>query len=205
MAKLPGGLLTSPRGKIGGVVGSVWKGIAYIREYVIPSNPKTTSQTLTRNKFGDLVRLAQTILGAVLQPYWDPLVQRNSGFAHFVGVNRPLYTTRGNYSSVQISRGTLEGAVITTCTLAAGVVTVAWDPDVLGNGANTDRAVCVVYDKLNNVAFTEQVDQRENGESNITVGLGRTNTNLQAWLFFVNSVSPALFTKASYSDWSAVT
>lgn len=203
MAKIPGGLLTSPRGKVGGIVGSVWKGIAYIREYVIPSNPKTVSQTLTRNKFGDLVRLAQTILGGVLQPYWDKFVQKNSGFAHFVGVNRSLYTTRGTYSSVQVARGTLEGSLITVCTFLVDTVTVTWDPTILGNGLAGDRAVAIIYDKLNNVSFVVQGALRSFGSIDVVVGTGRTLTNLQAWLFFVNSTSNP--TKVSYSDWSAVT
>jgi len=36
-----------------------WKGIAYSRRYVVPSNPKSTEQTLTRNTFKFLNALYQ--------------------------------------------------------------------------------------------------------------------------------------------------
>ena len=53
MAKVKGPLLSlSATGQIGqSHVYASWRGVPYARRYVVPANPRTTAQTLTRNTF----------------------------------------------------------------------------------------------------------------------------------------------------------
>jgi len=198
MAKIPSGILGPPRGKIGSVVGASWKGIAYIRAYVIPANPKTAAQVATRALFADLVVLAQQVLGAVLQPFWDPFVVRNSGFAHFIGVNRPLYTSQEVYTAVKMAQGTLEGQIIDGALYSASNVDVSWTSAPQGNGAGTDKMIAVVFDEVNKVAFVNTSAIRSAEGVTVAVGAGRTAANLNVWLFCTDSLTAP--TQVSVSD-----
>lgn len=95
MAKLSGPLLSlGARGQIGKtLVSSRWKGIPYMRQYVVPANPQTTAQTETRTTFTMLNGLwlaspalfrAPWTINAVGQKYTD----RNKLLAENVGVLR---------------------------------------------------------------------------------------------------------------------
>jgi hypothetical protein len=202
MAKIPAGILGRVSGKVGDVVGASWKGIAYIRQFVIPANPNTVDQQAERTLFADLVAMAKTLLGNVLQVYWDPFLKKNSGWAHFIGINRKLYTTSGDYSTVHISEGILEGSVMTGAVYAAGDVAITFSTTAVGNGSATDVACLYVYDKVNKVGFFDDSSARSGGTAGVTVGVGRTAANLCAYLFFVDSNSDP--TMVSYSDYHAV-
>lgn len=49
---------------------SKWKGRPYVRQYVIPGNPKTAGQTLTRNTFA-FANSVWKIGGSLLRAPWD--------------------------------------------------------------------------------------------------------------------------------------
>jgi hypothetical protein len=187
MAKTPAGVLGPFSGKVGNVVGSSWKGIRYIRQYVIPANPDTDAQKAERGLFADLVSLASAALGPVLQVFWDPFLRDTSGWAHFIGYNRKLYTTTDDYSTVILSKGTLEGAVITTCTYIGNQVTVAWSESVLGNGALTDAACVFIYDEEHKVGWFDGSNTRDDELAAINIGTGRTYSKINVWLFFADS------------------
>jgi len=72
MAKVTAPLLSfGGLGTIGKVaVYSKWKGRPYVRQYVIPGNPKTAGQTLTRNTFG-WANSVWKIGGSLLRAPWD--------------------------------------------------------------------------------------------------------------------------------------
>lgn len=200
MAKIPAGILGRIIGKVGDVVGASWKGIPYIRQYVIPANPNTDAQKAERDLFRDIVYIAKTLLGPVLQVFWDPFLRQNSGWAQFIGETRKVYLEEGTYDNVLIARGTLEGSIITTAGYLGGNVSFVWGPTVLGNGSPDDAACVFVYDMENKVGFFQATDVRSDASSVLAVGAGRTVANLQAWLFFADSGTAP--TKLSYSDWA---
>lgn len=202
MGKIPAGILGRVSGKVGDVVGASWKGIAYIRQYVIPANPNTAAQQAERTLFGDLVWMAKATLGPVLQIFWDPFLRANSGWAHFIGLNRKLYLTQDDYSTIQLASGTLEGQVITTAVYTGADVAVVWDPQTFGNGDAADKACCFIYDKVNKVGFFNGTVNRSVGSAIITVGSDRTVGDLNAWLFFSDHETAP--TKISYSDYNQV-
>jgi hypothetical protein len=203
MAKIPSGILGKISGKVGNVVGASWKGIAYIRAYVIPANPDTESQKAERGLFADLVALGHACLGSVIQPFWDPFLRGISGWSKFVGVNRKLYTAEDDYSPVKLATGTREGAVIAAAVYTSPNVAVSWDETVLGNGALTDDACVFIYDEVNKVGFFSSAVTRDDEASVINVGAGRAAANLNAWLFFVDDKDAPL--SVSDSDHAQVT
>ena len=184
MAIIPSGILSHPKGKIGEVVGATWKGIKYIRSYVIPSNPNTTAQIVVRTKFATIVKMAKALLGGVLQPYWDPFLKSNSGWAEFIGRAMKDMTVIGDFNLVKIAEGSLENTPILTAVYAGTDVTITWDESVLSNGALTDGAIAFVYDAFNGVGFVNGSATRDDETVNVTVGSGRASTYLHAYLFF---------------------
>lgn len=203
MAKIPSGILGAISGRIGNVVGSSWKGINYIRSYVIPGNPNTVAQQTERTQFAMIVRVAKTVLGSIIQVFWDPFIKSNSGWAHFIGINRGLVTDVAHPEVMHMSEGTLEGDIVTGATLAGTDVTVTWAGVPLGNGQLTDPAIVVIYDALNDVAFTDASVTRTDGTVDVAVGAGRNAVFLFAWLLFADHLTTPL--AVSYSDSSLVT
>lgn len=202
MAKIAAGALSHPSGKFGSLVGATWKGIPYIREYVIPANPNTAAQHTQRNWFTVVVRIAKALLGSVLQPFWDPFIKKNSGYAAFIGRALTDMSDMIDLAGIKIADGSLESTVITGATYAGSNVTITWDETVLGNGALTDMAGAFVYDAINGVGFFNGTATRDDETVNVTVGAGRAAGNLHAWLFFADDgTSP---TKVSISDYSTV-
>ena len=202
MARIPAGILGRVSGKVGDVVGATWKGIPYIRQYVIPANPNTALQQTERSLFADLVSLAKAALGPVLQPFWDPFLKSNSGWAHFIGINRLLYSTADDYSTVHMAEGQLEGSLMTSCMYGAGSVDCLFSTGVLGNGDANDDACFFVYDEEHKVGFFSASTKRSSGACSVPVGTGRTAAKLNAWLFFVDDKNNP--TMVSYSDHSDV-
>lgn len=87
MAKVTGPLFSmSASGTVGkAITFSTWKGIAYVREYFIPSNPQSTQQTNVRLAMAILVAYWQ-VFGAPGQLIWNDFASGTgmSGFNQFV-------------------------------------------------------------------------------------------------------------------------
>jgi len=76
------------------VVFSKWKGRPYVRQFVVPGNPKSAGQTLTRNAFA-FSGQTWKVAGPLLQAPWDRfavgqvITGRNHFMGRFVAENRP--------------------------------------------------------------------------------------------------------------------
>jgi len=202
MAKIPAGILGRISGKVGDVVGASWKGIAYIRQYVIPANPNTPAQQVERTAFADLVSMAKTLLGSVLQPYWDPFIKNNSGWARFIGLNRKLYTTPDDYSTVHVAEGILEGAVIATAIYISPDLAITWGTGAVGNGQATDDVCIFCYDSVNKVGFFDDTQERSAGSGGMDIGAGRVAANLELYVFLTDDKADP--TMISFSDYHVV-
>ena len=84
-----GGVLGTTRGKVGNVVFSTWKGINTVRAKVDPANPQTQAQQENRTDFGNLAKVGSDLNLPLLQPYWDWVEDKESGFNTFVKENMP--------------------------------------------------------------------------------------------------------------------
>ena len=148
-AVLTQGLMGPASGKVGPFVGGKWKSINYVRGYVVPSNPNTPAQQAVRAKFAQLVKNGRSLLPTLLQPFWDPFQSAMSGFNAWISQNYSLADTAGIIDETAImAKGTLEGAVITSCTYDSGTGTTicSFNSTPSGNGLSTDNANIMFYD-----------------------------------------------------------
>lgn len=87
MAKLTGPLLSfGAKGSIGKtLVASKWRGVPYARQYVVPSNPQTTAQMVTRRTFA-LLREMWKLAPSALLDTWNAFAQGRP----FTGMNKEV-------------------------------------------------------------------------------------------------------------------
>lgn len=123
MAKVKSPLLSiGASGQIGSSqVYGVWRGVPYVRQHVVPSNPRTTGQTTTRNAFSALAALWKLMPALSQAPFakaaqGKPLTDRNSLMKTNLGALRgqPDMT---NWTG---SPGAFGGFPITAIAAAAG-------------------------------------------------------------------------------------
>lgn len=93
MGKIPQGILGGVSGKVGGVVGSSWKGINVIKTKPLSvSNPKTAGQVAQRSAFSEVVSVATDNLAIICKPLWDRFASKQSGYNAFVQKNIGKFT-----------------------------------------------------------------------------------------------------------------
>lgn len=124
-----------------------WKGIAYSRRYVIPSNPRSTEQTLTRNTFKFLNALYQVSPSDFRAPWAEavkgrPLTDRNLFLQKNNGLLREEVTLEGMIGSPG-AKGGLPASVVLTETTTTIVATIA-APTSLPSGWSVKQGVIAV-------------------------------------------------------------
>lgn len=126
MAKVTAPLLSfGARGTIAKVqTYATWRGVAYARRHVIPANPKTTGQVLTRDIFSAL-ELRWKQAGPIMRAPWDRFAvgQKFVGRNAYLGKN--IAATRGdvnmaNYIGSPAAKGGLPPTSLVLTTVAAG-------------------------------------------------------------------------------------
>lgn len=115
------------RGKIAdSMVFSNWRGVPYVRRFVIPGNPKTTGQVLTRDIFRNMeLRWKQG--GPLLRAVWDRFAvgQKFVGRNSYLGKN--IAVLRGDllmtdYVGSPGAKGGLPPASLVLATVAANTI-----------------------------------------------------------------------------------
>lgn len=92
MGKIKRGILGGFSGKVANVVGSAWKGIAYMKSLPLSvANPKTAAQVAQRTKFANVTEFGSSILSAIIKPLWDRFASQMSGYNDFVRTNINLF------------------------------------------------------------------------------------------------------------------
>ncbi len=151
MAKIPQGILGGISGKIGGVVGSSWKGINVIKTKPLSvANPQTAGQVAQRTLFGNTVLFATLILATVIKPLWDRFASKQSGFNAFIQANIAYFENEvPEYDSgFAISKGKMDATPINTFIKKTPIAgwTVTWSNDSgVGYKLATDVAYVVIY------------------------------------------------------------
>ncbi len=152
MAKIRNGILGKAKGKIGGVVASTWKGVNYVREYVVPANPKTAAQSGVRNNFSSVVAIGRSIKSEVIDTYWKDLVKGkpNSGWAKFIGVNQKRITAARSIAALALATGDLESfnAEAITYNVEQQTFNMNWIDNPSTTGQSTDELLFYVWDPL---------------------------------------------------------
>jgi hypothetical protein len=110
------------------VVYSSWKGIRYSRRYVVPANPRTTKQTVTRTLFKNLNTMWLYAPAMLKAPYLANAVGRPyTGLNKFVGFNVDGLDTSvppTDYSFFRGSPGALGGLPPVSLTLTGGALQI---------------------------------------------------------------------------------
>jgi len=202
MAKV-NGLFGRASGKVANLVFASWKGIQYARLYVVPGNPKTPGQIAARALFASAVSIAKSILGSVLHTFVDPFLTKNSAYAFFIGRTIKNWAGTFDMTTVKMTEGPLEKAVLSSAVYAGANVTFTWSSAILGNGLATDKACCVVIDIANHVAFFSSSAARSAGGVAVAVGAGRAEAFMHAYLFMTDSATAP--TTVSDTEYSGVT
>lgn len=202
MAVLLNGLLGKASGKIGNMVTASWKGINYARAHVIPANPNTTAQQAVRSKSSFVVEFGKQILSSVIQPYWNGMYPKMSGFNAFSKINNSLADASSGINENNFSMvGSLEGTTIGTMSYGTDTVTVNWSTSIIGNGEDTDKVLIVIWDTANKVAFvSDNATTRSTGTLDIIVGSGRTSTDLLVFVSFYRGTAPNLLKSNSVAQ-----
>jgi hypothetical protein len=154
--KVTSAILTSMRGKLGGLVASVARGdIQYFRKLVIPSNPRTLLQNAVRAAMTSASVYWNTLLSeADQEAWWDIAEGSRTGQTIFIRCNQPrVYATNS---------GRTAGI---TGTYAAFTLGYVLTPPDSASTPFTAPATVTIDDSANTMAFTANADDPWNAET----------------------------------------
>ena len=156
MGVIKRGILGGFAGRVANVVGSSWKGIAYMKSLPLSvANPNTAGHQTQRGAFSECVAFAKDILVPVVKPMWDRFAQQMSGYNAFVQANIGAFATAGltTPNDLKISEGIIGAEAISVLTVADSdaTVTVEWiDGTGSDNKLVTDEAYIVIFNSTDN-------------------------------------------------------
>ncbi|MBP3762247.1 MAG: hypothetical protein J6I49_00005 [Bacteroidales bacterium] len=193
MAKLEMGILGPFRGKVGTVVGYVWKGRAVVRGYRRAVRyPNTENQRLEREWFVEMVRFAATARGALLLGLKEKAArwQMTEGNA-FVKLNKGCFRRGGavDYEHLVLSEGPAARVVSKSATVDAdGVLRVEYER----NGGQRhsrggDRVYLYAYNTVTRQGLLSAPAERRQGRLAMQLPDGWTAADTQAWLLALDS------------------
>jgi len=181
------GILGKVSGKVGPVVGGDWKGINYLRGYVIPANPQSPDQTTQRTRFTFIQNYVRQVLSTLVQPYWDQYQTGMSGYNAIMS-DWMLNADSGNLlvAACKASKGTLAIQNISTAVYSTNNLQVDWMEVLVGNQLTTDIAHLLVFDKSTGILYySDGTTPATRGDETMDHGIdGLTATNLEVFLFF---------------------
>ena len=191
MATMKQGILGGLSGRVGNIVFSSWKGIAVAKSRPLSvANPQTAAQTEQRDRMSGIVRDARILLASLIQPFWNPFAQGQSGYNAFVSENIAAYAggDLSDPASFFLTRGSLLGVagLSATANAATDTVTVSWTNNSGQSDAlATDQLVVGIYNNATQQWVIEAgIDTRASSPHNISVpGLAAGNV-LQVFVAF---------------------
>ena len=172
MGVIKQGILGGVSGKVANVVGSSWKGIAVLKSLPLSvANPKTAGQVAQRGAMTEIVAASRLLLAALIQPYWNPFAQKQSGYNKFVSQNIATFTTSGftTFASFFSMRGSLLGVVTTGSSASAGtsIINLLWaDNSGTSDALGTDEMVVTVYNATQDYWTSAVAQDTRDAESN---------------------------------------
>ena len=141
MAKTTAPLLSfEGAGQIGKtMVHAKWKGVSYVRRYVVPANPNTTAQQTTRNAFKYLVGTYKFLDAAATAPWtayakgkkltaWNAYQKINLPLIRGASDNTSMLGSPGAYGGIAASSVSASdsGSQVCTVTMPAPTVPDGW-------------------------------------------------------------------------------
>lgn len=214
MSKIVAPLLSfDARGKIADtLVYSNWRGVPYARRYVVPGNPQTTAQQLTRDIFAGL-ELRWKQAGPLMRACWERFAvgQKFVGRNAYLGKN--IQACRGdadlaNYIGSPGAKGGLPCATLVLTTVAANGIEAAITAPAPPTGWTlTSGIATALKDQAPEDAVTDVIQEDEQvaipGDCTFT-GLDTVDYYVQAWLKWAKPDGSVAY-GASISDTITVT
>jgi hypothetical protein len=164
MGKIKQGILGGFLGKVGGVVGGNFKGIATMRAMPLSvANPRTAAQVGNRARFSYVTAFAAGVGLSVVQTYWNRFAVKMSGYNMFCSVNKNAFGSAGefNVGDVAIANGSLVPPVIATAVFdkSASTLTITGSYPISGEHLLSDVALLVCTNLSGEVVLvTEEFD-----------------------------------------------
>jgi len=195
MGTISKGILGGFSGKVGTVIGGVWKGIEYMRS--IPasvSNPNTPAQLEQRSKFAAVVKFLKP-LNSFLRIGFKNQAVKMSAFnaalkANFKAITGIFPAITIDYSKVLVSLGSFPGALNPLAVAGiAGAIDFTWENNTWETDAMADdQALLIVYNpsKEAAVSFSGSVT-RATGTQTITLPNSYTGDEVQCYIAFTNA------------------
>lgn len=171
MARYRSGILGPISGKISNVVGASAFGINYLRELVIPSNPRTELQTFQRVKFGLLVRTLAQFLPLSIRSLFRRRAVGMSAWSRAVMVNTTPKGQPFEVAFLQVSEGETPPPVVDAIASLADDVTATISYAGDGGAADGDTIHMAAVNRLTGGLIGHSAAERDNGEIAI-LGIG---------------------------------
>lgn len=201
MAKVKAPILSmDARGQIGkSQVYASWRGIQYARQHVIPANPNTAAQQLTRNTLDSLMEQYKRTSTLGRAP-WDsatvgrPLTARNQ----VVKTNLPGLRSAANMQTYQGSPGSLAGlpatAILVANTAVAGELNVTITPPSVPTGWTLVSVIAIAF--TDRAPTTKPTDFPQEGEqTTVSPGVG-------AIVAFTGLTAATLYVASGWVKWA---
>lgn len=189
-----------------------WRGVPYVRRHVIPANPQSTAQTLTRNIFANLnTRWKQG--GPLMRAPWDRFAvgQKFVGRNSYMGKNLNLIRGEADmdlYLGSPGAKGGLPCSTLVLTTVAALGIEAAITAPAPPTGWTLTSGIATCFiDQTPEAAVGDIVQEDEQvaipGDCTFT-GLTATTYQVQAWLKWAKPDASVAY-GASISDTILVT
>lgn len=177
-------------GKYLGMVGAAWKGISYVRKFVIPANPNSTDQQGARAAFAGLVAKGRRINSTILKDFIIPKPKGMSPFNEFIRRNQAMIEALAfTYSDMKIGIGGLfafDTLAVDTASNTEFILT--WQDTLQGEALATDTLIVVVYNESTDSYYFSTTIARS--VETLDVGaVGSTGNTYHCWAFPVQGSS----------------
>ena len=204
MAVIKSGILGGLSGSIGNVTGSSWKGIPVLRTKPLSvANPNTPAQQAVRTPWAKLTQLGSSIVGSIIQPVWNGIASKMSGYNLFLQQNsQSAFSALGEFvpANLIVSPGTLASTAITTNKLDdLSSAPVAWSTVLPSAQAlATDKAYVAVFDSDGLlVGVSSGIVPRSAGTATVTfTTLLENNGHYSVYLFFMSADGKRIFAQS---------
>ncbi len=196
MGTIKQGILGGFSGKVGTVVGGVWKGICYMRGLALSiANPQTDAQLTQRQKFAVTMRFLQPLSQFLRTGFKDYAVKMSGiNAAMEYNIKNALSGTYPNiaidYPNALVARGNLPSALNQVASSSvAGTVKFDWEDNSGEVGASaTDKTLLVVYNPTQNQAVTvNELAERGDATQTVTVPDSFSGDLCECYMAFITA------------------
>lgn len=214
MAKTTAPLLSlGAAGTVGGVMTfAKWRGVGYVRQRVVPANPRSTAQVLTRDIFTNM-GLRWKTGGTLMRAPWDRFAtgQKFVGRNAYMGQNLAAMRGEADMDAYIGSPGAKGGlpptSIALTSVAALGIECVVTVPDAPAGWTLTSAIATCFIEQTPEATVADVIQEVEDVSAPYScdfTGLTATTYQVQAWLKWAKPDTTVAY-GASISDTILVT